>query len=100
MSTNLGVKLRKKYMITINQSAHSLLNIINDILDFSKIEAGKLELYLDMQFKDILLQVFWFDTYKTNKKNYDLDLIVQDIPLQYLIDSVRLKQVLITSQCW
>jgi signal transduction histidine kinase len=35
-------------MITINQSAHSLLNIINDILDFSKIEAGKLELYLEI----------------------------------------------------
>jgi signal transduction histidine kinase len=34
-------------MITVNQSAHSLLGIVNDILDFSKIEAGKLDLHVE-----------------------------------------------------
>jgi signal transduction histidine kinase len=33
--------------------------------------------------------------YETNQKKLHLDLIVEDIPLHYLIDSVRLKQVLI-----
>jgi signal transduction histidine kinase len=37
----------RKHMITVNQSAHSLLGIVNDILDFSKIEAGKLDLHIE-----------------------------------------------------
>jgi signal transduction histidine kinase len=42
-------------MITVNQSAHSLLGIVNDILDFSKIEAGKLDLHIEKhKIKDIL----------------------------------------------
>lgn len=96
MSTNLG-ETQGKYMTTISQSAHSLLNIINDILDFSKIEAGKLELYFEIcNLKDMLLQVVDLIHYEANQKKLHLDLIVdKDIPLHYLIDSVRLKQVLI-----
>lgn len=96
MTTNLG-ETQGKYMTTISQSAHSLLNIINDILDFSKIEAGKLELYFEIcNLKDMLLQVVDLIHYEANQKKLHLDLIVdKDIPLHYLIDSVRLKQVLI-----
>ena len=57
MNTNLG-KIQEKYMTTINQSAHSLLDIINDILDFSKIEAGKLELFIEKHdINELLTQV-------------------------------------------
>ena len=38
--------LQKEYLLTVNQSAESLLDIVNDILDISKIEAGKLALDL------------------------------------------------------
>jgi signal transduction histidine kinase/CheY-like chemotaxis protein/HPt (histidine-containing phosphotransfer) domain-containing protein len=35
---------RQRYLLTVKDSAESLLTIINDILDFSKIEARKMEL--------------------------------------------------------
>ena len=96
MSTNLG-ETQEKYMTTISQSAHSLLNIINDILDFSKIEAGKLELYYEIcNLKEILLQVVNLIQYEATQKKLHLELIFdQNIPVNYLIDSVRLKQILI-----
>ena len=96
MSTNLS-ETQEKYTTTIRQSAHSLLDIINDILDFSKIEAGKLELYFEIcNLKELLKQVIDLIQYEANQKNLQLDLIInKDIPLNYLLDNVRLKQILI-----
>jgi signal transduction histidine kinase len=39
-------EIQEKHMITVNQSAHSLLGIVNDILDFSK-RSGKLDLHIE-----------------------------------------------------
>ena len=96
MKTNLG-KTQEKYMITINQSAHSLLDIINDILDFSKIEAGKLELYIEKyDIKEILSQIIDLILYESNQKNLSLELnIAPDVPKYFWVDIVRLKQILI-----
>ena len=96
MNTQLG-PIQEKYMATINQSAHSLLEIINDILDFSKIEAGKLELFIDLyDIKKILEQVFDLMLYEANIKNLKLELHVGDDVPQYIrTDIVRLKQILI-----
>ncbi|MEO7978021.1 PAS domain S-box protein [Flavobacterium sp.] len=96
MNTELGA-IQEKYMVTINQSAHSLLEIINDILDFSKIEAGKLELFIDLyDLKKILAQVFDLMLYEVNIKNLKLELHVSpDVPDYIKTDIVRLKQILI-----
>lgn len=96
MKTNLE-KTQEKHMITVNQSAHSLLDIINNILDFSKIEAGKLELFIEKcEIKEILNQIIDLISYESNQKNLNLELfITSDIPKYFWIDIVRLKQILI-----
>ncbi|MGZ9736767.1 PAS domain S-box protein [Flavobacterium sp. GNP002] len=96
MNTNLGVT-QKKYITTVNQSAHSLLDIINDILDFSKIEAGKLDLYIEKyEIGEMLSQIIDLILYESNQKKLNLKLnIASDIPKYFWVDSVRLKQILI-----
>nr|WP_294779372.1 PAS domain S-box protein [uncultured Flavobacterium sp.] len=96
MKTELE-EIQEKYMTTINQSAHSLLEIINDILDFSKIEAGKLELFIDLyDIKKILVQVFDLIVYESNQKNLQLELNIDpDVPKYIWTDIVRIKQILI-----
>lgn len=96
MKTNLGI-IQEKYMTTISQSAHSLLDIINDILDFSKIEAGKLDLYIEkFDINEMLMQVIDLILYESNQKKLKLELnIAADIPKYFWLDSVRVKQILI-----
>ncbi|MBC5836811.1 PAS domain S-box protein [Flavobacterium muglaense] len=96
MKTELG-EAQQKHMITVNQSAHSLLGIVNDILDFSKIEAGKLELHIEKyEIKAIMSQIIDLILYEANQKKLNLELnIAADIPNYFWIDIVRLKQILI-----
>ena len=96
MKTNLAIT-QQKYMTTISQSAHSLLDIINDILDFSKIEAGKLDLYIEKHdINEMLAQVIDLILYESNQKNLKLELnIASDMQKYFWLDSVRLKQILI-----
>ena len=96
MKTNLE-KTQEKHMITVNQSAHSLLDIINNILDFSKIEAGKLELFIEKcEIKEILNQIIDLISYESNQKNLKLELLMApDMPKYFWVDIVRLKQILI-----
>ncbi|HRM13696.1 MAG TPA: ATP-binding protein, partial [Flavobacterium sp.] len=96
MRTNLE-KTQEKYLTTVNQSAHSLLDIINDILDFSKIEAGKLDLYIEKyDVRELLSQIIDLILYESNHKNLTLELnISADVPNYFWVDSVRLKQILI-----
>lgn len=96
MKTNLE-KTQEKHMITVNQSARSLLDITNSILDFSKIEAGKLELFIEKcEIKEILNQIIDLISYESNRKNLQLELLISsDVPKYLWTDIVRLKQILI-----
>jgi PAS domain S-box-containing protein len=96
MKTKLE-EIQQKHMNTVNQSAHTLLEIVNDILDFSKIEAGKLDLYIEKHHvRELLKEITDLILYEANQKNLDLELNVQsDIPVYFWTDTVRLKQILI-----
>jgi two-component system sensor histidine kinase/response regulator len=93
--TNL-TEQQRSYTSTIVSCGDSLLNVINDILDFSKIESGNMELEeeefnLRMCIEDVL------DMFSTKASQSGLELVYEldeDVPLQIVGDSLRLKQIL------
>lgn len=86
-----------EYVETIRSSGETLMNVINDVLDFSKIESGKIELDPhDFNLRYCIEEVM--DMFAGKAALSGIDLIYQiseDIPLQLVADSLRLKQVLI-----
>ncbi len=96
LKTNLE-ESQQKQLITINQSAHTLLDIVSDILDFSKIEAGKLDLFIEKcEIRSILKQIIDLIYIDSNRKNIKLELnISDDIPRFLWVDVVRIKQIII-----
>jgi PAS domain S-box-containing protein len=95
-NTNLET-IQRSYMNTIHESSNSLLGIINDILDFSKIESGKLELEIKKyDLKELVTQVIDLVRYESNIKNLNLELdLKNNVPKYVMVDSLRLKQILI-----
>lgn len=89
--------LQKEYLLTVNQSAESLLDIVNDILDISKIEAGKL--VLDVRKTKLYPMVYQaIDLIKFNANVKNLEIIVDiknDVPCDIVVDDIRIKQILI-----
>ncbi|TGM60172.1 PAS domain-containing hybrid sensor histidine kinase/response regulator [Leptospira adleri] len=96
LRTNLDAT-QHQYMMTVYQSAGSLLDVINDILDFSKIEAGKLELSYEMtDVWELGSQVVNTIKFQAHKKNLELLVnISPSVPKFVNTDSVRLKQIIV-----
>lgn len=96
MKTKLE-ETQRKYMSTVSQSAHSLLDIINDILDFSKIEAGKLELSIEKtDIFDLGNQIISMIAFQADSKKLEVLLnISHDIPRFVWTDPIRLRQILV-----
>lgn len=88
---------QKEYLTTVNQSANILLDVVNDILDFSKIETGKLEIeYKKTNLYELANQIIDIIRFDSAQKNIELELHIDDnVPQFVLIDSLRIKQVLL-----
>jgi signal transduction histidine kinase/ActR/RegA family two-component response regulator len=88
---------QKDYIEKIHKAGLSLMGIINDILDFSKIESGKLELNIEeVNLFELIHHVI--DIFKYHAELNKIDLIVNidaTVPNYVLVDSVRLKQILV-----
>ncbi len=88
---------QREFSETISDSAESLLVVINDVLDFSKIEAGKLD--LDPRPEDLrecIEGALDLITPIVDRKKLNLAyLIERDTPEGVLIDSTRLRQILL-----
>jgi signal transduction histidine kinase/CheY-like chemotaxis protein len=88
---------QRGYIEMVKISAGALLTLINDILDYSKIEAGKI--LLDPQVFDVAELVA--DAIKSlaipaHKKGLELAFSINDdVPLDVVGDSLRLRQVLL-----
>ncbi len=82
---------------TVRLSARSLLTIINDILDISKIEAQKIILDpVRVSIRDLSkeLEAMFLPQVSAKSIRYKTE-ISNDIPGYVLLDSVRLRQILI-----
>jgi signal transduction histidine kinase len=88
---------QNKYMVVLNKSALSLLDIVNDILDFSKIEAGKLELEIEKcNPVEISHQVMEGLRLQAEQKQLTMiSNISSDCPPMVWADPIRLRQVLV-----
>jgi signal transduction histidine kinase len=88
---------QKEYADTIERSGNTLLQLVNDILDFSKIEAGQLNVEsVRFNVRSLLEEVRGMLAVKARQKGLEFDLELDaDMPLRYMGDPTRLKQVLV-----
>ena len=87
---------QRKFALTSQRSAESLLIIINDILDFSKIEAGRLELEAtDFNLLDMIEELVELFTQRAQRKGLAMDYQrPAQLPVMVKGDPTRLRQVL------
>ena len=90
-------RIQRQYAENVNTSGHALLGIINDILDFSKIEAGKMEFdFIKTDIIELVEHASDIIKYHASKKGLELLLNMQpDMPRFAVLDSIRLKQILV-----
>ena len=85
------------YLTTVKNNAAYLLGLIDNILDQAKLEAGKIELksgHCDVKQLVNDLKALFFPA--AQDKNLVLEFVLQsNIPSKILVDSLRLRQVLI-----
>jgi signal transduction histidine kinase/CheY-like chemotaxis protein len=94
--SNLDPEQREN-LESIESSGKALLEIINDILDFSKIESGKVDLeFLPFSIRNYQNELMALFFQKLQEKNLELKFYFDPaIPEKVMIDSTRLRQVLI-----
>jgi len=87
----------QSYIKTIQAAGNNLMLLINDILDLSRIEAGKFEINkVNCNPIELLHELADIFNLKVAEKNIDLILDIEsDIPESLLLDTVRLRQVLV-----
>ncbi|MGB4984767.1 MAG: ATP-binding protein [Erysipelotrichaceae bacterium] len=80
----------------IQASADYLLSLVNDILDMSKIDSGKLKLNYESVNIELILEniVSLFEVEIMQKKIKVIIDGVNDLPVSYKIDKLRINQVL------
>ena len=89
--------VQREYLTMVSDSADALLSIINDILDFSKIEAGLLELdEHPFRLRPLVDQVMKSLAVRAHQKDLELlSEVAADVPQTLLLDSTRLRQIVI-----
>jgi PAS domain S-box-containing protein len=77
-------------------SSQSLLGVINDVLDISKMEAGKFSIVRSPNnLHNLVRSVYGLLKFKADESNIEFLLeITPDVPLNIMVDSLRLNQIL------
>lgn len=96
----LGTRLnheQRDYLMTVKNSANSLLTLINDILDFSKVEARKLELdRVAFDLRELLEDTLKVLAVRAEQKGLELAAhIRQQVPEAVMGDPDRLRRIVL-----
>ena len=88
---------QREYLVTVKNSAGSLLNLINDILDFSKAEAKKLELdRVDFVLRDMLEDTLRALAVRAQQKGLELAChVASEVPDALVGDLERLRRIVV-----
>src|ERR1700719_2649495 len=88
---------QREYLVTVKNSAGSLLNLINDILDFSKAEAKKLELdRVDFVLHDMLEDTLRALAVRAQQKGLELAChAAQEVPDGLVGDAERIRRIVV-----
>ena len=88
---------QREYLVTVKNSASSLLNLINDILDFSKAEAKKLELdRVDFVLRDLLEDTLRALAVRAQQKGLELAChVAPEVPDSLVGDAERLRRIVV-----
>ena len=88
---------QREYLVTVKNSAGSLLNLINDILDFSKAEAKKLELdRVDFVLRDMLEDTLRALAVRAQQKGLELAChVASEVPDALVGDAERLRRIVV-----
>ncbi|WP_022852112.1 ATP-binding protein [Limisalsivibrio acetivorans] len=96
LEENISDPTDRRHLQTIQSSGVTLLNLINDILDLSKIEAGKMELNPEpIDIRGLMGEIEGIFAPEVSRKRIDFVKDIQsDLPPAFMIDGIRLRQVL------
>jgi CheY-like chemotaxis protein/nitrogen-specific signal transduction histidine kinase len=88
---------QRDHLLTVKNSADSLLNILNDILDFSKIQAGKLALDpICFNLCECLEETMKAMAVRAHEKDLELALDIGPAVPEFVVgDATRLRQILV-----
>jgi PAS domain S-box-containing protein len=95
LQSNLSDRQRS-FVLTMQQSAESLLTILNDILDLSKMEAGKMTLeHFPFDLRTTMEELTESLALAAHGKGLELSLdIPPHLPVALMGDAVRLRQII------
>lgn len=94
-NTPLGPK-EKRFVETIHKSSMALVSIFNDIMELSKIDSGRLQIMTSsIRIDTVLREIEGLFQDQAMEKGLGLDCrLEQHLPKAYILDGMRLKQVL------
>jgi len=89
-------EINREYLVRTEKSIARMINIIEDLESISKLESGELQLDMDA-FDIVLLVKEIFELQDTNKKKYDIRLILEknyEKPILVYADRKRITEVI------
>ena len=87
---------QREYLETIHASSESLLNILDDVLDYAKLNSQEVQLRpRQFDLSKMMREVLWVYKPNADAKNVGLSATICDsLPDYYILDDLRLKQIL------